>query len=135
MEQVRRGIRRFGKDLYELRYAILGIFIYYVTVHIIFGQFCPTMILLHLPCPGCGMTRALFLVLNGRWQLAWRLQPLVYGWIFLGVLFGVNRYLLDKKPKFLTCVLVVLLLGTILLYVYRICFGFPVELRTWNSGS
>lgn len=128
MERVKAGACRLRKDLYELRYALLGIAIYYVTVHLIFGQFCPMMIVLHIPCPGCGMTRALVLVLTGHWQAAWQLQPLAYGWILLGVLFGVNRYLLDKKPKYLTAFLVILLLGTLLLYMYRLCFGFPVEL-------
>ena len=113
------------------RSALLGIAIYYVTVHLLFGQFCPMMIFLHLPCPGCGMTRAFVLVLTGHWQQAWQLQPLVYGWILLGILFGINRYLLDKKPRMLTVLLVMLLLGTIVLYACRICFGFPAELRSW----
>lgn len=128
MERVKAGACRLREDLYALRYALLGIAIYYVMVHLIFGQFCPMMIVLHIPCPGCGMTRALVLVLTGHWQDAWLLQPLVYGWILLGVLFGANRYLLDKKPKYLTAFLVILLLGTLLLYMYRLCFGFPAGL-------
>ncbi len=129
MERIRAGLRRLGKDLYNLRYAVLGIAVYYVIVHILFGQFCPMMIALHLPCPGCGMTRALMLVLTGHLQEAWRLQPLVFGWIFLAVLFAVNRYILDRKPKILTYLLVVLLLGAILLYLFRIKTGFPIELK------
>lgn len=128
MERVQMGIVQLRKDLYDLRYALLGLAVYYVLVHILFGQFCPMMIVLHFPCPGCGMTRALFLVLSGQWQQAWRLQPLVYGWSLLAILFAVNRYLLNKKPKTLTYLLIVLLLGTLILYVYRIYFGFPVEL-------
>lgn len=131
MEHVKAGICRLREDLYELRYALLGIAIYYITVHVIFGQFCPMMIVLHLPCPGCGMTRALFLVLSGHWRQAWQLQPLIYGWMLLAILFVVNRYLLNKKPKALIYLLVVMLLGTLFLYAYRICFGFPFELRTW----
>ena len=115
MERIRTGLRRLGRDIYDLRYALLGIAIYYVTVHLLFGQFCPMMIFLHLPCPGCGMTRAFVLVLTGHWQQAWQLQPLVYGWILLGILFGINRYLLDKKPRMLTVLLVMLVLGTIVL--------------------
>lgn len=129
MERVRAGIKLFWEDLHNLRYALLGIAVYYGIVHIIFGKFCPMMIILHMPCPGCGMTRALILVLTGHWQQAWRLQPLVYGWILLGILFGINRYLLNRKPKGLKCLLVILLLGTLFLYAYRICFGFPIELK------
>ncbi len=70
MERIRAGIRRLGKDLYGLRYAFLGIAVYYLTAALLFGQFCPMMIFLHLPCPGCGMTRAFGLVLTGHWQEA-----------------------------------------------------------------
>ena len=44
MERIRTGLRRLGRDIYDLRYALLGIAIYYVTVHLLFGQFCPMMI-------------------------------------------------------------------------------------------
>lgn len=128
MERIRTGLVRLGRDIYNLRFALLAIGIYYLTVHALFGQFCPMMILLHLPCPGCGMTRALFLVLSGRLGMAWELQPLVYGWILLVLLSGVNRYLLGHKPKLLTGFLVVLLLATLILYAYRIYSGFPPEL-------
>ncbi len=129
MGKIRTGLRRLGEDIYHLRYALLGIGIYYVTVHLLFGQFCPMMILLHLPCPGCGMTRAMILVLSGQWEAAWNLQPLVFGWMGLALLFVGYRYLLGKKPKFLTGLLVILLAGTLLLYVYRVWTGFPLELR------
>ena len=128
MERIRAGIRRLGTDVYHLRRALLGIAIYYAAVHLLFGQFCPMMVVLRFPCPGCGMTRAAFLVLSGRWGEAWKLQPLVFGWIILALLFGANRYLLDKKPKQLTILLIILLFGTIFLYIYRIFCGFPIEL-------
>ena len=129
MERVRKGLKRLRKDLYGLRYALLGIAVYYAAVHLIFGQFCPMMIVLHLPCPGCGMTRALVMVLTGRLKEAWELQPLIYGWILLAVLFAVNRYVLDRKPAILTGLLIALLLGILFFYVYRIGTGFPPELR------
>ena len=95
-KRIQRGFRLLRNDLHALRYAILVIGIYYLAVHFLFGQFCPMMIVLHLPCPGCGMTRALWLVLSGRWVKAWNLQPLVFGWIGLGSWFGVRRYLLGR---------------------------------------
>ena len=128
MERIRTGIRRLGADLYHLRGALLGIAFYYAAVHLLFGRFCPMMIVLRFPCPGCGMTRAALLVLSGRWMEAWELQPLVFGWMMLAFLFGVNRYLLGRKPKLLTAFLMLLLFGTLFLFIYRIFFGFPVEL-------
>ncbi len=129
MEVIRKGLKRLREDLYGLRYALLGIAVYYAAVHLVFGQFCPVMIVLHLPCPGCGMTRAFVLALTGRLKEAWKLQPLVYGWILLAVLFVVNRYVLDRKPAVLTGLLIALLLGTLFFYIYRIGTGFPPELQ------
>ena len=129
MERIRMGLRRLGKDVYQLRFALLGIGGYYVTVHLLFGQFCPMMIIAHLPCPGCGMTRAFLLVLMGHYKEAWELQPLVYGWILFGGIFGMNRYLLNKEQRRFTGLLMLLILATIFFYVYRIGTGFPVELK------
>lgn len=39
---------------------------------------CPWAGLLGWPCPGCGLTRAVLALLDGRFALAWRLHPLVY---------------------------------------------------------
>ena len=51
-KRIQRGFRLLRNDLHALRYAILVIGIYYLAVHFLFGQFCPMMIVLHLPCPG-----------------------------------------------------------------------------------
>lgn len=37
---------------------------------------CPFHAWTGLPCPGCGMTRALWALLQGRWQAAWEYHPL-----------------------------------------------------------
>ncbi|MCI8598100.1 MAG: DUF2752 domain-containing protein [Lachnospiraceae bacterium] len=123
------GVRRLLRDLYNLRFAGLGLAIYYLTVHFLFNQFCPMMILIHMPCPGCGMTRALVLVLTGQWTQAWQLHPLIYGWIVFGIGFVIDRYVRDKKSTYLRIFLIVLLLGTLILYGYRMVNGFPPSLR------
>lgn len=129
MERFRRGIHLLMEDAYHLRYAVFGIAVYYAAVHVLFGQFCPVVILLRIPCPGCGMTRALFLALSGKWAAAWRLQPLVFGWIGLGGWFLVGRYLLDRRFREWKWCLVLLLASTIGFYLWRLGHGFPMELR------
>lgn len=133
--------RKLKQDLFSLRFALLGIAAYFLFVHFAFGQFCPMLIFLHFPCPGCGMTRALFLALTGCWAAAWQLQPLVFGWIALGIWFVVERYFLEtpgvhsvktcafrQRKVFLKVFLVLLLAGTLALYVWRVIHGFPAEL-------
>lgn len=125
-----RGLELLLSDLCSLWPAIAAILIYGLITHLMFGRFCPMLILTNLPCPGCGMTRALFLVLRGKCAQAFRLQPLIYGWILLGAAFIVRRYLIRKKTaasekKVWLLLLGLLLVGSILLYGYRIFHGFP----------
>ena len=42
------------------------------------GPACPVYNILGLPCPGCGMTRALGAALAGDLALAWQLHPLFW---------------------------------------------------------
>ena len=36
---------------------------------------CPSKLIYHIPCPGCGMTRATLLVIHGHWADAIRMNP------------------------------------------------------------
>lgn len=57
--------------------------------------------LTHIPCPGCGLTRAFFCISHGHWGQAWRLNPFGFAWYGL-VLYGALRpFLLRKAPAFL----------------------------------
>ena len=52
---------------------------------------CPTALILRVPCPGCGMTRATMALLHGNLHESFRFHPL--GLLILPVLvtvFGVN---------------------------------------------
>ena len=45
-----------------------------LLIHV--GYTCPIRALLHVPCPGCGMTRALEAALHLQFAQAWRAHPL-----------------------------------------------------------
>ena len=93
-QRIRGGILLLIKDIRSLLPAMAGVAVYWIVTHLLFDRFCPTQILFNFPCPGCGMTRALMLVLSGQFGEAWRLQPPVYGWILGGAGFCVDRYLI-----------------------------------------
>lgn len=124
------GLRLLAGDLRRLCPAAAAILAYGVVTHLLFDRFCPMLILTDFPCPGCGMTRALFLVLTGHFSAAWKFQPPVYGWIFLGLAFGVRRYVIKREASVRETYIWMLLLGVLLvsslvLYGYRILHGFP----------
>ena len=125
-----KGLPLILEDLKNLAPAIAAIFVYGLVTHLIFGRFCPMLILTGFPCPGCGMTRALFLVLTGHFSSAWKLQPLIWGWILLAAAFGIRRYLIGKKmsskeKNIWLLAFGFLLAGSLVLYGYRIFTGFP----------
>ncbi len=123
-----------AEDVRTLVPAAAALLAYGLLTHLLFDRFCPMLILVDFPCPGCGMTRALFFVLTGRFGHAWRLQPLVYGWILYGLAFGFRRYFtkgakywLEKRAWLAAPVL--LLMAGLVLYLYRIVCGFPPGLK------
>lgn len=88
----KNGLLWFFEDIRNLSPALAALFLYWLLTRLIFDRFCPMLILTDIPCPGCGMTRALILALTGRFAEAWALQPPVYGWILFGTLFCLRRY-------------------------------------------
>ena len=77
------------------------------------------------PCPGCGLTRAMFMVLRGDFAGAWKMHPFIYGVIILVGWFGVRRYIQRKGTKSLGKWVILLCVGLILYYVYRMVRYFP----------
>ena len=79
-----------------------------------------------ISCPGCGMSRAVLLMLSGHFRAAFRMHPLVYAvlpagiWLFFGPeqTAGLRRF-----KKGIITVLVVLLLAV---YAWRIYYHDPL---------
>lgn len=67
-----RNCRPFSKHfrkfyVYTILIFLLGVI--WVVCNLLVGQeiiLCPTRRFFHIPCPGCGMTRALFVFLHGN---------------------------------------------------------------------
>lgn len=98
---------------------------YTIMVNLIFHHFCPMVIFTGIPCPGCGMTRALFEILQFDFADAWEMHPFVYGWVVLGIAFGVRRYGMGREIRSLQKYAVILLAAMMIFYVYRMIRFFP----------
>lgn len=119
---------RLWKDIREYRWFILAFLAYDLAVQLVFHAFCPMVIMTGLPCPGCGMTRAIFCFATGQFTRGWRLNPLGILWLALILYFIVMRYCLGKKPRGVLQIGGVLAGCMLLFYFYRMYRYFPGEL-------
>lgn len=86
---------------------------------------CPSRELLGLPCPGCGLTRSILLILRGRFAESWQLQPFGYAWLALAMVFILDRYVFETRQRLWMGLLTVICIGMVALYGYRMATLFP----------
>jgi hypothetical protein len=106
---------------------------WYVT-----GTSCTLHATVGLPCPGCGLTRAIRLAFQGRWIEALQMHPLF--WLALLVLGAALIFLIVAPKKLSNPAMNRLWLAIALLfmivYVVRMLFYFPDrEPMTWNNQA
>lgn len=99
--------------------------LYFPLVYFLFGTICPIKGITGIPCPGCGMTRALGLLLTGHFALSFQMHPMLIFWILYAGYFAVMRYLYRRNPKGMIPLLVVLCAAMFAVYGYRMLTLFP----------
>ena len=89
------------------------------------------------PCPGCGMTRAMFKVLRLDFAGAWEMHPFIYLIGILFLLFCISRYFLNGKyMKYVKVFMIIIAVGMIVFYIYRMITLFPdVTPMTYYYGN
>ena len=125
MEGFRKIVGRIWKDIRAYWGFALLFAAYDILMHVVFDAFCPLVIVTGLPCPGCGMTRAIFFFATGQFARGWQMNPLGILWLLLAVWFGVMRYGLGKKAKGVLQAGGVLVCLMVLLYAVRMYREFP----------
>lgn len=119
------------KDIKVAVPVLLAATIIVIVTEAVMGKICPARMFLGIPCPGCGVTRAFALVLKGRLWEATVMHPL---WIFLIVLaiaFFIVRYMIEDREKsdrlvrILKKCFVILMVLSVIYYVYRMIAWFP----------
>jgi hypothetical protein len=60
--------------------------------------FCPFEAITHVPCPGCGMTHALFSMAQGSLKDAWLINPFAFFLVFLLAMSCLPRGYLKRQP-------------------------------------
>lgn len=101
--------------------------ILYAVLHKLENAFCPMVIIFGLPCPGCGITRALLYVLQGQFSKAFYMNPTVYLWIAFLIYIIVVRYILGKPLKRVTLLITVIVAVMVIRFGYGMYMYYPAR--------
>ena len=125
MKKIKEVVKQIKNDIWSVKWAILAFVIYLLVMKFMLGTICPIKAITGIPCPGCGMTRAFFYLLMGRWSLSFQMHPMLIPWIFFMLYLVFIRYFYNKKPKGMIVILTLLCIAMFLVYFYRMAFFFP----------
>lgn len=122
---MKKCIKRIWADIKE--YAGMGIVIVIgmLVMNLLFHTTCPSAIVLGLPCPGCGITRAAILLVTGHPIQAFQMNPSIYIWLFFFGYVGFYRYVRGKEPAHFNVVLVIVIAVVIGIFVAGMWKYFP----------
>lgn len=111
-ERIRKDLSSYGMALLLLA-VLLG-------AAVLSGRtLCPVARIFGIPCPGCGMTRALGCLLTGNFKEAWQWNPAVYPLAVWTVWFLAERYLFDRCTRVVRAALILVLVFMVGCYLLR----------------
>ena len=123
------GFRKPGplKDLYQIRFAAALFLLFAAASNLCFGVTCPFVALTGFPCPGCGLSRALYSLLRGHFSEAFAYNGMIYLWVPAFSVLALKRYTGRFEKVRWEAVIIPLLLLTLAYYIFRLRFSFPGE--------
>lgn len=125
-ETVYDAVMLLWEDMKAVKWAIMLIIAYFVVGKNYLYSLCPMVVITGLPCPGCGLTRAGFLLLRGDFAQAFLLHPFIYLIVGYAGFFCWNRYICKRRMgEGLKLLFSLLLVFMILYYIWRMVKDFP----------
>ena len=111
------------KLLFAAGIAAVAFVGFFITTRL-FGTICFFKAMTGIPCPGCGMTRALFAAARGQFKRAFYFHPLFPAApVFVA---GVGAYSFSKKPnvrKAAAVLLFIICAEFVLVWIFRLAGG------------
>ena len=118
-------MRRIGQDVKNLWPAVLALSVYTILVNAVFHAFCPMLLITGIPCPGCGMSRALLLLLTGHPAESVKMHPLAPLVLVILIYIGWNRYIIGRKSKMIPLFAGIGIVLLVTCYLIRMYYLFP----------
>lgn len=112
------------KDLKNYGWGIILIILYLFLLETIFHGTCIFRLITSVPCPGCGLTRAMKSLLHLHFKKAFYYNAFIYPIVVMAFLGFINRYIRRKKqPLWLYRLVIVVGFSMIFYYFYRLFSG------------
>ena len=129
-KEIKRIVNNILKDLKKYHPVIFCVIIYIFITSLIFNDICPSKILFKISCPGCGLTRGSISFLTGHFKAAMYYNAASLIWVIGIAMMLIQRYILEKKYKFMDYYWIVCCGLTIVYYIIRMIYytpaGFPI---------
>ena len=123
---MRQIFNRIKMDFRRFRFAGVILILYYAAARVFLHGLCPVVYFTGVPCPGCGLTRAVLFFATGQFARSFAINPAGILWIALALYFTVNRYILGRHNRRETALLLAIVASvTIGVYLYRMALYFP----------
>jgi hypothetical protein len=120
---------KFGKILILVLLGLSIIFLFIKKFAKITGSICLIRGLTGVPCPSCGMSRAIIAFINGDIINAFKFHPLFWLPFILFVLIVFRR-------KFFKQIIIGAIILTMIVYIFRMAMFFPdIEPMKYNEKS
>ncbi|MCM1160983.1 MAG: DUF2752 domain-containing protein [Roseburia sp.] len=114
---------RIKKDWENYKVGIGAAALYLLLSTFLLGDACPSRLLLKKPCPGCGLTRAVFYFCTFRWKTACSMNAMVFP-LMLFLLWSIYfRYGKGKKIPFFHGGIALLCIGALIYFCCRSAMG------------
>ena len=125
LSKTKRVVNLVLSDIWNIKWAFICICLWIEFMKFIFGAMCPLVIITGLPCPGCGMTRAMFSVFKFDFEAASSYNLCIFLWIGLALWWAFFRYIKEKTAPGIKLILGVVIFITIIYYIIRMKNSFP----------
>ena len=124
------------QDIRQYSAAVILCGLFLLLLELLLGKTCLLRILLGIPCPGCGLSRAALLLFSGHPAESIALHPFLLPLLFVLLLWIWEHYILDRPPRLFAISICLCFGGMFIFYLYRMKHCFPlVPPMTYDSKN